>query len=199
MMKFYNCLFALVGLVIQLPAQSKNYFKYIDTVNVRTERTAWGPVQHLKIGPKSFGEINPKPYHLVFNFRYDYIKNQFPIFMQSIDVAGYLDSVLIDHEIDVNGPVKKLYLGIDVPFALQSAIIKALLDKIGIVDEVVLLKKGDFSNETREIVIGGGNCPYSSQQLYLRSFSNIRQLAQAQNKEEFFHIFEQLNEGYSKH
>ena len=199
-MKFYYCLFVLVGIVIQLPAQSeKNYSKYIDTVNVWIEDASFGPILHLKRSAKSFGEVNPKPYHLVFNFRYNYIKNQFPIFMQSIDAAGYLDSLLIDTQIKVNSEIKRLYLGIEVPFDLQIAVIKALIEKIGIVDEVVLLKKGYQSGETREIVIGGGVCPYADQQRYLRRFSNIRQLAQARNKEELLNLFEKLNEGYSKY
>lgn len=187
------------SLIETLKAQIPDYNQYIDTMNVWIEENSFGSVLHLKRSATSFGEVNPKPYHLVFNFNYSYIKDQFPVFMQSIEKAGYLDSLLIDHQIGANGEKKRLYLGIDVPFELQSALISALLQKIGIVDEVVLLKKGRFDGDTREIIIGGGFCPYAEQQRYLRRFNNIRQLAQAKNKAELLNLFEKLNEGYSKY
>lgn len=200
MIKLGCILFFLSSIVLPIQAQSnKDYYKYIDTVNAWIEHSSFGPVIHLKRTATSFGEINPKPYHLVFNFRYAYIKEQFPVFVQSLEKSGYLDSLLIDTQIRGNGEKKILYLGIDVPFEVQSAIIVALLDKIGIVDEVVLLRKGQMAGDTREVVVGGSWCPHMEQQRYLRRFNTIRQLVQAKNKAELINLFETLNEGYSRH
>lgn len=200
MNKFWYALTIISCVVLQMQAQThKNYAKYLDTVNARTEYSSAGPIFHLKRSAKSFGDIKPKPYHLVFNFNYDYIKAQFPVFMQEIERTAYLDSLVIDNQVRGSAYKKILYLGVDVPFAIQIAVIKALLKKIGIMDEVALLKKGGQNGETREVMVGVGGCSYVREQLYLRKFSNIRQLALAKNKAELIQIFETLNEGYSEY
>lgn len=198
-MKFLctNILFSIVLCVSAQPR--KDYYKYLDTINTWTEYKSFGPVLHLKRSATSFGEFHPKPYHLVFNFNYDYIKEQLPVFIQEIEKTGFLDSLLVDNRTPGRAYKKILYLGVDVPFEIQMAVIRALLTKIGIVDEVVLLKKGGQLGETREIIIGGGGCSFVQQQCYLRRFSNIRLLALAKSKMELLQFFENLNEGYSQY
>lgn len=189
----------LFSIVVCLSAQSKkDYYKYLDTVNAGIDYKSFGSVPLLKRSARSFGEFQPKPYHLVFNFNYDYIKDQFPVFIKEIESTIFIDSLLIDNRIRKYYK-NILYLGVDVPFELQIAVIRALLTKIGIVDEVVLLRKEEQIGQTREIIIGGGGYSFVQEQCYLRKFKNIRLLALAKNKVELIQLFENLNEGYSQY
>lgn len=119
--------------------------------------------------------------------------------MKEVENTNYLDSLLVDAQNPQDTYAKILYLGVDVPFEIQIAIIRGLLMKIGIVDEVILLKKGRQIGQSREIIIGAGRQFGVQSCCYIRKFKSIRLLAVAKNKEELLRLFEDLNEGYSQY